>query len=182
MRWNSPPTPGVLAPDPVPLAGTARFHRTAAYTHCLRCAGAQKRPTSGSGSFTAHSVLTCHPLRPREFDIHKFQIRDVDIGLHRILTGSTLPRLPQIRFTRGEDFGASVVRTLLRPVRLLAPLYGSDRTAPAIGDFYIWASDGSVTLPAARYDYNSDWTPLLAGLSPAGMAASLAALEHDSPP
>src|SRR6266496_4327569 len=33
-----------------------------------------------------------------------------------------------------------------------------------------------VILPVAGYDYNSDWTPLLAGLSPAGMAASLAAL------
>src|SRR5262245_18422400 len=38
-------------------------------------------------------------------------------------------------------------------------------------------SGGSVTLPAARYNYNSDWT-LLAGLSPAGIAASLAALAH----
>jgi hypothetical protein len=70
-----------------------------------------------------------------------------------------------------------VVRTLLRPVSLLAPLNGSDQITPAIGDFYIWASGGSVALPAARYDYNSDWTPLLTGLSPAGMAASLAALE-----
>jgi hypothetical protein len=68
-----------------------------------------------------------------------------------------------------------VVRTLLRPASLLAPLYGSDRITPAIGDFYVWASSGSVTLPTARYDYNSDWTPLLAGLSPAGMAASFAA-------
>src|SRR5262249_61626303 len=98
---------------------------------------------------------------PGEFDLHKFQSRDVDIGLHRILTGSTLPRLPQIRFTRGEDFGASVVRTLLRPVSLLAPLYGSDQITPAIGDFYIWASGGSVALLAARYDYNSDWTPCM---------------------
>src|SRR5262249_55420773 len=59
-------------------------------------------------------------------------------------------------------------------------LYGSDQITPAIGDFYIWASGGSVALPAARYDYNSDWTPLLTGLSPAGMAASLAALEWHS--
>src|SRR5262249_1512522 len=35
--------------------------------------------------------------------------------------------------------------------------------------------NGSVALPVAGYDYNSDWTPLLAGLSPAEMAASLAA-------
>jgi len=70
---------------------------------------------------------------------------------------------------------ASVVRTLLRPVRLLAPLNGSDRITPAIGDFYFWASSGSVTLPASRYNYSSDWTPLLAGLTPAGTAASFAA-------
>jgi hypothetical protein len=39
----------------------------------------------------------------------------------------------------------------------------------------IQAFDRSVSLPVAGYNYNSDWTPLLAGLSPAGMAASLAA-------
>jgi len=56
------PTPGALAPvrvllsrsintylaPSVPLAGTARFRRTAVYTRCLRCAGAPRRPTSGS--------------------------------------------------------------------------------------------------------------------------------------
>ena len=47
---------------------------------------------------------------------------------------------------------------------------------PATGGFYFQAFNGSVSLPVAGYDYNSDWTPLLAGLSPAGMAASLAAL------
>jgi hypothetical protein len=82
---------------------------------------------------------------------------------------------PAIRFTREETFEASWFTHLLRPASLLAPLYGSDRIAPAIGDFYIWASSGSVALPAARYHYNSDWTPLLAGLSPAGIAASFAA-------
>jgi hypothetical protein len=51
----------------------------------------------------------------------------------------------------------------------------------AVGDFYIQASGVSVTLPAAGYDYNSDWTPLLAGLSPAGMTASLAARSLRSP-
>jgi hypothetical protein len=46
---------------------------------------------------------------------------------------------------------------------------------PAFGDFYFQAFNGSVSLSVAGYNYNSDWTPLLAGLSPAGMAASLAA-------
>src|SRR3974377_1594168 len=45
----------------------------------------------------------------------------------------------------------------------------------ALESFYFQASNGSVALPVAGYDYNSDWTPLLAGLSPARMAASLAA-------
>jgi len=56
-------TPGVLArvrvivsrsvitysTPSVPLVGTPRFHRKAAYTRCLRCAGAPRRPASGSG-------------------------------------------------------------------------------------------------------------------------------------
>src|SRR5262252_7452593 len=44
-----------------------------------------------------------------------------------------------------------------------------------IGGFYFWASGRSVALPASRYNYSSDWTPLLVRLSLAGMAASLAA-------
>jgi len=48
---------------------------------------------------------------------------------------------------------------------------------PAVGDFYYQASNGSVALPVAGYNYNSDWTPLLMGLAPTGMAASLAAPE-----
>src|SRR3954462_9494651 len=85
------------------------------------------------------------------------------------------PKTPAIRFTRDPFFEASLVRQLLRPVRLLAPLDGSDQVSLATGGFYIQASGGSVALPVAGYDYNSNWTPLLAGLSPAGMAASLAA-------
>src|SRR5215470_12579054 len=85
------------------------------------------------------------------------------------------PENPAIRFTRGKHFVASVVRTLLRPAKLLAPLNGSDRITPAIGDFYFWASSRLVSLPASRYNYSSDWTPLLAGLAPAGTAASFAA-------
>ena len=62
---------------------------------------------------------------------------------------------------------------------MLAPLVGSDwDTSPAIGGFYFQASDGSVALPAAGYDYDIDWTPMSAGLAPAGMAASFAALAH----
>jgi len=47
---------------------------------------------------------------------------------------------------------------------------------PATGGFYVQAFDGAVTLPDAGYDYDIDWTPMSAGLAPAGMAASFAAL------
>src|SRR5712671_1298973 len=83
------------------------------------------------------------------------------------------PKTPAIRFTRAMTFVASWFTHLLRPASLLASLNGSDRISPAIGGFYVRASGGSVTLPAAGYDYNSDWTPLLAGLSPRGVAANL---------
>ena len=116
-------------------------------------------------------------LTPESSIVVSVQNTDVDIGLRHGPTGSALPRFPQ-SVSRGDWlFGASLVRNLLRPVRLLAPLYGSDRF-PGQRGFYIQAFSGSVALPAAGYDYNSVWTPLLAGLSPAGMAASLAALDQ----
>src|SRR6202043_759345 len=45
------------------------------------------------------------------------------------------PNLPAIRFTRGKYFGASRFTHLLRPAKLLAPLYGSDRHARPPGAF-----------------------------------------------
>src|SRR5258708_34929854 len=77
-------------------------------------------------------------------------------------------------------FVASWFTHLVRPTSLLASLNGSDRISPAIGGFYVRAPGGSVTLPAAGYDYNSDWTPLLAGLSPPRMPTSLAATTPSS--
>src|SRR5580700_7389824 len=75
------------------------------------------------------------------------------------------PRNPIHAFATACQVARSPVR--IRPTR----------SAP--GSFYFQASNGSVALPVAGYDYNSDWTPLLAGLSPARMAASLAAPEPD---
>ena len=94
MRWNTPPTPGALAQVRVvlsrsvitysapsaPLAGTSRFHRMAAYTRCLRCAGAPRRPTSGSGLSLLipswHAVLS----DPGDSDIDMFQNFDADMA------------------------------------------------------------------------------------------------------
>jgi len=102
-------------------------------------------------------------------------------GLRHGLTGSTLPILPQDSFRAGAQFRGFADSQLLRPIRLLASQDESDRNTPsANGGFYVQASDGSVTLPAAGYDYDIDWTPMSAGLAPAGIAASFAALARMS--
>src|ERR1700731_3008890 len=85
------------------------------------------------------------------------------------------PKTPAIRFTRAMTFVASWFTHLVRPTSLLASLHGSDRISPAIGGFYVRPPAGSVPLPAAGYDYNSDWTPLWAGRPPARMTTSRAA-------
>jgi hypothetical protein len=120
------------------------------------------------------------PKTPRSSDIRKFQNRDVDVGLHQRISGSALPMFPQSVSSGWNNFEASTVRPFAtacqvarRPVRIW-PV--SQPTAP----FTFQAFSGSVALPAAGYDYSIDWTPLLAGLSPAGMTASLAARSSDS--
>src|SRR4051794_9167409 len=119
-------------------------------------------------------------LTPGSSDIACVQCRDADAAFAEIRAArhSQHSRNP---FHAGPGFRGFTGSPLLRPVRLLAPLDGSDQVSPATGGFYIQASGGSVALPAAGYDYNSNWTPLLAGLSPAGMAASLAAPDPSGP-
>src|SRR6266851_7483587 len=80
-------------------------------------------------------------------------------------------------FRAGHGFRGYSGSQLLRPVRLLAPQYGPDRSPGQRG--LLLPGFQRVGRPPrcwTGYDYNSVWTPLLAGLSPAGMAASLAAL------
>jgi hypothetical protein len=121
-------------------------------------------------AFAAHSFLTCRPLRPWGVRHRYPELRCQhwpSPNDHRLGT----PDTPAIRSARAVDFVASLVR-------LRYSLPGSVRIRPerpAFGDFYFQAFDRSVSLPVAGYNYNSDWTPLLAGFPPAGMAASFAA-------
>jgi hypothetical protein len=113
-------------------------------------------------------------LTPGSSSIVSVQNTDVDIGLRHGPKDSALPtsRNP---FRAGTGFGATLVRYCYGLSGCWPPC--TDLTdLSANGGFYFQAFNGSVALPVAGYDYNSDWTPLLAGLSPAGMAASLAAL------
>ena len=83
-------------------------------------------------------------------------------------------RFPATPLYAGTDVGASTVRICYGLPDCSVPC--ADLTGfPANGTFYVQAFSGSVALPAAGYDYSIDWTPMLAGLSPAGMAARLAA-------
>src|SRR5262245_34629259 len=146
----------------------------AAYTRCLRCAGAHRRPASGSGLSLLipswHAALSdlgefVHRFRPEHRRRHWPSSWTKELGT---------PNSPAIRFTRGTVFAATLVRDCYGLSGCWPPC--TDLTGlPANGGFYFQAFDGSVTLPVAGYNYNSVWTPLLAGLSPAGMAASLAA-------
>ena len=88
---------------------------------CLRCTGAPRRPTSGSGlSLTIpawHAVL---------YDPGEFQHRYGPVLRCRTWPSPRserlgTPKVPAIRFTRGTSFEASGLLTL-RPARLLAPL------------------------------------------------------------
>src|SRR5215831_10079855 len=100
---------------------------------------------------------------------------DADIGLRQAWTGSALPISLQ-SVSRGVNvFGASTVRTFVTACQFARPPCTDPTGFPAVGDFYYQASNGSVALPVAGYNYNSDWTPLLVGFAPTGMAASLAA-------
>jgi hypothetical protein len=73
----------------------------------------------------------------------------------------------------GGLFLASPVRNCYGLSGCFPPLDGSDwDTSPATGDFYFQASDGLVALPAAGYHYDIDWTPMSAGLAPAGRAVT----------
>ena len=119
---------------------------------------------------------TFHPgmpssMTPGSSNIDKFQSSDVDIGLRRDLSGSALPK-SRNPFRAGLLLRGYTGSLPLRPVRLLAPLHGSDRLPGQRGLLHPGLQRGR---HVAGHDYNSDWTPLLAGLSPAGMAASLAA-------
>ena len=102
-----------LAGPSAPLAGTSRFHRTAAYTRCLRCAGAPRRPASGSAlsltDLSQHVVLYV-PGEPSLLISSFFATRAC---LRRKPCGSALPMLTMSGLTDSP---------LLQPAELLASL------------------------------------------------------------
>src|SRR5215472_9618702 len=141
---------------------------------CLRCAGAPKQPREVPGFRCSFLPGMPSPETPRS-STSSVPDSDADIGLRQAWTGSALPISLQ-SVSRGVNvFGASTVRTFVTACQFARPPCTDPTGFPAVGDFYYHASNGSVALPVAGYNYNSDWTPLLVGFAPTGMAASLAA-------
>src|ERR1700732_2628495 len=144
----------------------------AAYTRRPRCAGAPRRPASGSELSlhipSWHAVLS----DPGESDIDMFQNFDADIGLRRMTTGSALPILPQ-SVPRGPSFSwlhwfasATACQVARPPARIRL-----GRPSPR---GLLLPGFRRIGLPPRRWICLQQWLDLLllAGLSPAGMAAS----------
>jgi hypothetical protein len=141
-------TPGALTPVRVMLSRSINAYRPhpphsqahrdfteTAYTRCLRCAGAPRRPTSGSALSQSRSFSTCRLRRPREARrLPTPSSFADDAGLRPGGRGSALPTLP-----------ISGLSVRLR--------YDLSSCSPPSRDFYVRASDGLVALPTAGYDY-----------------------------
>jgi len=190
IRGVNSSTPEVLAPDwvllsqpifaystsSVPLAGTSRFRRMAVYTECLRCAGAPRRPASGS-------VLSLYvPSRHAVLYGHGESIGCSCSVLHRWhgpsprAYGSALPRLPIIRFRRAEGFRGFTGSLSLQPVELLVSLADLTGVSPSQRRLL------PPSFPTGRSPFpRSDITTVVTerappmGLSPIGTSASIAA-------
>src|SRR3954469_14620236 len=136
-----------------PLAGTSRLHRRAAYTRCLRCAGAPRRPASGSGLSLPFRPDMPSSLTPGSSTSHVSSVAMPTRSSPRSERLGT-PNTPAIRFTRDPVFEASLVR-ICYGLSGCSPPWTDRTTFPwPTGDFYIQASGGSVALPVAGYDYN----------------------------
>jgi hypothetical protein len=141
VGFNS--APGALAPNRVilsqPIAAYQPHpthswaHRDfadfATYTRCLRCAGAPRRPRvvpSFHCLFLPGMPPSMSPGRSESSFSRKFRFQHgPSPGSERL--GSS--DFPAIRFKQGSISGL-IGSPLLRPVRLLAPLDGSDRALP----------------------------------------------------
>jgi hypothetical protein len=141
VGFNS--APGALAPDrvilsqpitayqPHPTHSWAHrdFADSATYTRCLRCAGAPRRPWSGS-KLSLH-IPSWHAALyvPGKIGIVFSSTFDSNMGLPQDLSGSALPTILPSVSSRAR-ISRLIGSPLLRPVRLLAPLDGSDRALP----------------------------------------------------
>ncbi len=135
---------------------------------------APRRPPSGSTLSLSFLPNMPPSTTPGRSETGWFQSCGPDIGLRHVMSGSALPTVRN-PLHAGPTFRSFTGSLLLRPVRLLAPCADLTRNSSGHRDFYFQASDDSVTLLAAGYNYDSHWTVLSMGLSPIGLTTSVAA-------
>src|SRR5262249_5185609 len=135
-------TPGVLArvrvivsrsvityaTPSVPLVGTPRFHRKAAYTRCLAARERLGDPRAVPGFRCTFLPDMPSSMTSGSSIIVSVQNTDVDIGLRHGPKNSALPIVPQsdsrgARFSRLHWFATATACQVAGP-----PLYGSDRS------------------------------------------------------
>jgi hypothetical protein len=140
----------------VPLAGTSGFHRCAVYTQCLRCAGAPRRPASGS----VLSLVLCLDMSssqtPGSSAAALIQFFAANNGLH----SRGIIRHFQV-LHHPLPVGIHFVATLVRLRYDLSSCLSSWRirlgSRQAYEDFYFRASDGLVARPVTGYHYSGNW-------------------------
>ena len=127
-------------------------------------------------AFTARSFSTCRPLRPRGIRSTTYaHLRRRRHWPSRFQDALGIPKSPTIRFRWATDFGASPVHSFAAACRVASLLDGSDRVSPAAETFTPGLSTlWSPVTPPGMTTVALGQSPL-AGLSPAGTAASIAA-------
>src|SRR5215468_6429894 len=145
----------------------------AAYTQCLRCAGAPRRPAGGSGLSLPFLLGMPLSMTPGSSIIASPELR-CRHGLRRGLNSSALPILPQSVSRGARISGLPDSRICYGLPSCSPPLYGSDRCArPPRAFTSRLPTDRS---PSPLLDMTTTATGLLCWRdSPAEMAASLAA-------
>ena len=155
-------------PPSVPLVGISRFHRT---RHIRDVFAVQERRSDPRVIPSFHcTFLACRPLRPGSSDIDpsRTSTSTLAFAVDQRTRHSRLSRNP---FHAGHGFRGYADSQLLRPVRLLTPPCTDQTVSQPTGAFISKLSTVRSPSPVAGYNYNSVWTPLLAGLAPAGTAA-----------
>jgi hypothetical protein len=120
-------------------------------------------------------------MTPRSSIIVEVQFSDVDIGLRRDLSGSALPKIPQSASRGARISGLPGLRYVAACQVARPPV--TDRTGLPQHQRAFTSRLSADRSPSLPLDITTAWTGLLvlAGLSPAGIAASLAAPDPYEP-
>ena len=165
----------------VPLAGASRFRRIAVYTECLRCAGAPRRPTTGS-------VLSLRvPYRHAAlYDPGESIGCLCSVLRQRLWPSSSLnptrhSHLPHHPLPMGESFRGFPGSLFATACRFACLPGGSDRALPQPTEtFTPKLSTGRSPFPLSGITTVVTEQAPPAGLAPTGTSTSIAALSIDS--